>query len=70
MRGPGWIKEMRRADAQQLRDQIVVLEGELIKTANNPKGKWKLHEIAHVLRAHKARLKLLEQCIDGMPHGR
>jgi len=53
MRGPGWIKEIRQADAQRLRDRIALLEGDLISAANNSKGKWKLHEIAHALRATK-----------------
>jgi hypothetical protein len=70
MRGPGWIKEMRQADAQRLREQIALLEGDLIGAANNAKGKWKLHEIAHALRAHKNRLELLEECIDRMPDRR
>jgi hypothetical protein len=69
MRGPGWIKEMRQADAQQLRDQIAPLEVDLIGAANS-KGKWKLHEIAHALRAQKARLELLEECIDRIPDRR
>lgn len=66
MRGPGWIRELREADARQLRDQIVLLECELISAANNSKAKWTLPDVAHALRARKDRLKLLEECIDWM----
>ena len=69
MRGPGWVRDLRQAEAQQLRDQIARLESELISAANS-NGKWKLHDIAHALRAQKARLALLEECIDWLPDRR
>jgi hypothetical protein len=67
MRGPGLIRELRLVDAQQVRERIILLEGELINAANHTNAKWKLHDIAHELRVSKDRLKLLEECISHLP---
>lgn len=57
---------MRQAEAQKVRDQIALLELDLISAANS-NGKWKLHEVAHALRSQKAQLERLEECIAWMP---
>lgn len=66
MRGAGWIRGLREAEAKQLRREISRLELDLM-TAANSKGKSKLHEIAHTLRWQKARLERLEECLAAMP---
>ncbi|RUW65480.1 hypothetical protein EOA31_33610 [Mesorhizobium sp. M4B.F.Ca.ET.049.02.1.2] len=63
MRGLGWIRKLRLAEAQQIRDRIASLEVELISAAPT-KGKFNL---GHQLRSQKARLERLEQCIAWMP---
>ncbi|RUW82248.1 MAG: hypothetical protein E5V66_16850 [Mesorhizobium sp.] len=63
MRGLGWLRELRLAEAQQIRDRIASLEVELISAAA-AKGKFNL---GHQLRSQKARLGRLEQCIAWMP---
>ena len=69
MRGAGWIKGLREAEARQLRREIFQLELDLIKAANS-KARWNLHEIAHELRRRKARLERLEECLAAMPAGK
>ncbi|MDX8478757.1 hypothetical protein RFN28_09730 [Mesorhizobium sp. VK24D] len=69
MRGAGWIKGLREAEAQQLRREIMQLELDLIDAANS-KGKGALHDIAHTLRWQKARLERLEECLAAMPAGK
>ncbi|RUT96424.1 hypothetical protein EOD23_30595 [Mesorhizobium sp. USDA-HM6] len=69
MRGAGWIKGLREAEAEQLRREIHQLELALIEAANSS-GKGKLHDIAHSLRWQKARLERLEECLAAMPAGK
>lgn len=69
MRGAGWIKGLREAEARELRRQITQLELDLIEAANSG-GKGKLHDIAHSLRWQKARLERLEECLAAMPAGK
>ena len=69
MRGAGWIKRLREAEALELRREIGQLELDLIEAANS-KGKGKLQDIAHSLRWQKARLERLEECLAAMPAGR
>ncbi|RWM20644.1 MAG: hypothetical protein EOR73_14500 [Mesorhizobium sp.] len=66
MRGLGWIKSIRLAEAQQMRDRIALLECELINAAAS-KGKSNLLNVGHELRSQKARLERLEHCIAWMP---
>jgi hypothetical protein len=69
MRGAGWIRGLREAEAQELRREIDQLELDLIEAANS-KGKGKLHDIGHTLRWQKARLDRLEECLAAMPTGK
>jgi hypothetical protein len=69
MRGAGWIRGLREAEARELRREIDQLELDLIEAANS-KGKGKLHDIAHTLRWQKARLDRLEECLAAMPTGK
>ena len=69
MRGAGWIRGLREAEARQLRNEIDQLERGLIEAANS-KAKWNLHEVAHTLRWQKARLRRLEECLESMPEGK
>jgi DNA-binding NtrC family response regulator len=69
MRGAGWIRGLREAEARQLRNEIDRLERGLIEAANS-KAKWNLHEVAHALRWQKARLRRLEECLEAMPEGK
>jgi hypothetical protein len=69
MRGAGWIRGLREAEARQLRREIDRLELGLIEAANS-KAKWNLHEVAHTLRWQKARLRRLEECLAAMPAGK
>ncbi|CDX11653.1 conserved hypothetical protein [Mesorhizobium sp. ORS 3324] len=69
MRGAGWIKGLREAEAQELRREIMQLELDLIDAANL-KGKGTLHDIACSLRWQKARLERLEECLAAMPAGK
>ncbi|WP_292469851.1 hypothetical protein [Mesorhizobium sp.] len=69
MRGAGWIKGLREAEAQELRREIAQLELDFIEAANSG-GKGKLHDIAHSLRWQKARLERLEECLAAMPAGK
>jgi DNA-binding NtrC family response regulator len=69
MRGAGWIRGLREAEARQLRSEIDRLERGLIEAANS-KAKWNLHEVAHTLRWQKAKLRRLEECLDAMPEGK
>ncbi|MDX8442479.1 hypothetical protein [Mesorhizobium australafricanum] len=69
MRGAGWIRGLREAEARQLRNEIDRLERGLIEAANS-KAKWNLHEVAHTLRWQKARLRRLEECLTAMPAGK
>ncbi|RTL94912.1 MAG: hypothetical protein EKK31_30165 [Hyphomicrobiales bacterium] len=69
MRGAGWIRGLREAEARQLRREIDRLERGLIEAANS-KAKWNLHEVAHTLRWQKARLRRLEECLAAMPRGK
>ena len=69
MRGAGWIRGLREAEALQLRRDIDRLERGLIEAANS-KAKWNLHEVAHTLRWQKARLRRLEECLAAMPRGK
>lgn len=66
MRGAGWIKGLREAEAEQLRGEIGRLERDMLNAANS-KAKRNLHEAAHSLRWQKARLKRLEECLAAMP---
>ncbi|PBC11794.1 hypothetical protein CK230_00005 [Mesorhizobium sp. WSM3859] len=69
MRGAGWIRGLREAEAHQLRSEIDRLERGLIETANS-NARCNLHEVAHTLRWQKARLRLLEECLAAMPAGK
>ena len=69
MRGAGWIRGLREAEARQLRNEIDQLERGLIEAANS-QAKWNLHEVAHTLRWQKARLRRLEECLAAMPAGK
>ncbi|WP_296744176.1 hypothetical protein [Mesorhizobium sp.] len=69
MRGAGWIRGLREAEAEGLRHEISQLEFDLIEAANS-KGKGKFQDIAHSLRRQKARLERLEECLAAMPAGR
>jgi hypothetical protein len=69
MRGAGWIRGLREAEALELRRGIRQLELDLIEAANS-KGKGKLQDIAHRLRWQKTRLERLEECLAAMPVGR
>ncbi|TIW20796.1 MAG: hypothetical protein E5V65_07430 [Mesorhizobium sp.] len=69
MRGAGWIKGLREAEAQELRREINRLELELVEAANAT-GPRKQHDIVHSLRRQKARLERLEECLAAMPTGR
>ena len=65
MRGAGWIKGLREAEARELRSEISRLEIDLIAAANS-QGKSRLHDVAHTLRCQKARLERLEECLASM----
>ncbi|QKC86800.1 hypothetical protein EB232_34745 (plasmid) [Mesorhizobium sp. NZP2077] len=66
MRGPGWIRDIRQAEVQHMRERIAWLECELISAAAS-KGKSRLQNVGHELRSQKVRLARLEQCIAWMP---
>ncbi|WP_371010885.1 hypothetical protein [Mesorhizobium sp. RCC_202] len=66
MRGLGWIRGLREAEALKLRDEVDQLERDLLSAANS-KAKRNLHETAHALRWHKAQLRRLEECLAAMP---
>ncbi len=65
MRGAGWIRGLREAEAAQLRREISRLERDLLQAANS-KAMRNLHEAAHALRWQKARLRRLEECLAAM----
>ncbi|TPN88620.1 hypothetical protein FJ987_19825 [Mesorhizobium sp. CU2] len=66
MRGAGWIRGLREAEAVQLRREIGRLERNMLDAANS-KAKRNLHDAAHALRWQKARLRRLEECLAAMP---
>jgi hypothetical protein len=69
MRGVGWIRGLREAEALKLRGEVDRLERDLLSAANS-KAKRNLHETAHALRWHKAQLQRLEECLAAMPSRR
>lgn len=69
MRGAGWIRGLREAQAEELRREICQLELDLIEAANS-KGSAKLQDIAYTLRWQKARLERLEECLAAMQAGK
>ncbi|MBZ9993139.1 hypothetical protein [Mesorhizobium sp. BH1-1-4] len=64
MKGRGWIRQQRVADAEAVRKNIARLEQELIATRADKRAK--LHEIGIQLRSHKSRLERLERCISAL----
>ena len=65
MRGAGWIKGLREAEARELRSDIGRLEIDLIAAANS-QGQYRLHDVANTLRCKKARLERLEEFLGSM----
>ncbi|CDX29433.1 conserved hypothetical protein [Mesorhizobium sp. ORS 3359] len=61
MRGRGWIRQQRLAEAQELTLQITRLEQELLV----PEGAKpsELLEVGYQIRTYKRRLRKLERCI-------
>ncbi|MBZ9776900.1 hypothetical protein [Mesorhizobium sp. CO1-1-8] len=64
MKGRGWIRLQRVADAQAIRKKIALLEQELIAARTDKHAK--LHEIGLQLRAYKSQLERLELCISAL----
>jgi len=60
------IRDLRRAEALQLREHIASLERELAQKASSSVSKVKLAEIGQQLRWHKVRLEILRECVAGM----
>ncbi|TPJ66012.1 Sec1 family protein [Mesorhizobium sp. B2-7-1] len=69
MKGRGWIRERRIAEATQVRDQIAKLEQELLAGGGDHRRRTKFHDIGHQLRSHKSRLERLERCISALCNG-
>ncbi|MBZ9894423.1 MULTISPECIES: hypothetical protein [unclassified Mesorhizobium] len=65
MRGRSWIRQLRLADAQQLRQEIAQLEGELVseRAALRPR---RLTELGYHIHSRKWRLHRLEHCISAL----
>jgi hypothetical protein len=66
MRTRAWIRDLRFAEAEELREHIVSLERELMQKASSSVSRLKLAEIGQQLRWHKFRLELLEECVAGL----
>lgn len=65
MRGRGWIRELRLADAQQLRKQIAQFEMELLTERESFKLR-RLAELGYHIHSRKLRLQRLERCISAL----
>lgn len=65
MRGRGWIRQQRLADAKELTQQIARLEQDLL-VPKGPSKRRELIEVGYQIRSYKRRLRKLERCISAL----
>ena len=65
MRTRAWIRQIRNAEAQQIRQAVFRLETELLNAVSS-KSKGRMQSVGHDLRIQKARLTRLEECLAGL----
>jgi hypothetical protein len=64
MRGRGWIRQQRLAEARELTEQITRLERELLVPRRAKPSE--LLEVGYQIRNSKRRLRRLERCISAL----